>query len=185
MRYLKFLAAVVLVLLAAAVGVAQAQSQGEQDPTLLKEIEIRDSLLEKVGNGAVGIRVTVDGKKAILTGQVPTRAAQELSEEVALNVEGIKSVDNRLKVVPPGSDGATTDQTLEQEMSDARLESKVKRHLYSEIGKRARHIEVEATEGIVSLRGEVPDESRKQLALNTAGKTEGVKQVIDLLRVKD
>ncbi|HVR98523.1 MAG TPA: BON domain-containing protein [Thermoanaerobaculia bacterium] len=182
MRYRGFLAVAVLILLAAAVGGAAAQSQGEADPTLLKEIEIRDSLLEKVGNDAVGIRVTVDGKKAILTGKVPTRAAQELSEEVALNVEGIKSVDNRLKVVPPG--GETTDQTLEQEMADARLETKVKRHLYSEIGKRARHIEVEVTDGIVSLRGEVPDESRKQLALDTAGKTEGVKQVIDLLRVK-
>lgn len=184
MRHRWFRAVLVLVLLAGAVAGARAQSAGEQDATLLKEIEIRDALLEKVGNDAVGIRVTVDGKKAILTGNVPTRSAQELSEEVAKSIEGIKKVDNRLKVAQPGGAAEQAGRTVDQEMADAKLESKVKRHLYSEIGKRARQIEVEVTDGVVSLRGEVPDEGRKQLALDTAGKTEGVKQVIDLLRVK-
>ena len=182
MRYRWFrVTAMILLLLAAAMAGAQAQSQGEQDETLLKEIEIRDALLEKVGNDAVGIRVTVDRKKAILTGKVPTRAAQELSEEVARSIAGIKTVDNRLQVVTPS--GEPGSQDVGEELSDAKLETKVKRHLYSELGKRARKIEVEVTDGVVSLRGEVPDESRKQIALDTARKTAGVKEVIDLLRV--
>ena len=37
---------------------------------------------------------------------------------------------------------------------------------------------------IVSLRGTLPDDNRKQLALQTAGKTEGVRRVIDLIKVK-
>lgn len=183
MRNRRFcLAAMILLLLAGAMTGAQAQSQGEQDETLLREIEIRDALLEKVGNDAVGIRVTVDGKKAILTGKVPTRSAQELSEEVARSIAGIKSVDNRLKVVPPS--GQPDSQDVGEELSDAKLETKVKRHLYSELGKRARKIEVEVTDGVVSLRGQVPDESRKQIALDTTRKTAGVKEVIDLLKVE-
>ena len=187
MRHRGWKGAAILVLLAAAAASGvRAQAAGEQDPTLLKEIEVRDALLEKGGKAAVGIRVTVDGQKAILTGEVPTRAAQEIAEEVALSVDGIKSVENRLKVVPPPG-GSTPDkgpESLDEEVMDAKLESKVKRHLYNEIGKRARQIEVEAAEGVVSLRGEVPDESRKQLALATAGKVKGVKRVIDLLKVK-
>jgi osmotically-inducible protein OsmY len=180
MRHRWFRAALALVLLAAASG-ARAQSAGEMDETLLKEIEVRDALLEKLGKDAVAIRVTVDGKKAILTGEVPTRSAQELSEEVARSIEGIKKVDNRLKVVAPSGE---TSSTADEEVADAMLESRVKRSLYSELGKRARQVEVEATDGVVSLRGKLPDENRKQLALVTAGKVEGVKQVIDLLTVK-
>jgi len=168
-------------------GVARAapQSQGEkeQDAAYAKELEIRDLLLEKGGESAMGIRVTVDRTKAILTGEVPGRPAQELAEEVAKSVEGIKSVDNRLQI-KPRSGGPAPAQTLEQELADARLEAKVKRHIHDEIGQWSKEIGVEAVEGVVSLRGTVPDENRKKLALDTAQKTKGVKKVIDLLKVK-
>ena len=144
-----------------------------------KELEIQNLLLEKIGEDAAGIRVTVDRTTAILTGTVPTRSAQELAEEVAFSVDGIKKIDNRVKVNP-----SSPGRTIDQETADAGLETKVKRHLYSELGKRARKIEVEAVDGVVSLRGTLPDESRKKIALDTAGKTEGVQRVIDLIKVK-
>jgi osmotically-inducible protein OsmY len=156
----------------------------EQDASYAKELEIRELMLEKGGQSALGIRVTVDHAKAILTGDVPTRAAQELAEEVALSVEGIKSVTNRLRVVPPPGKTETADHTVEAETADAYLESKVKRHLYSEIGKRARDLEVEAVDGVVSLRGTLPDDSRKKIAIEAATNTKGVKRVVDLIKVK-
>ena len=161
----------------------QEQKDGEQDANYAKELEIRELLLEKGGEGALAIQVSVDREKAILIGEVPTRAAQELAEEVALSVEGIKSVTNRLRV-KPAAGGKTPDTTLEEETADAYLESKVKRHLYNEIGKRARDLEVEAVDGVVSLRGTLPDESRKQIALDAVTKTKGVTRVIDLIKVK-
>ena len=42
----------------------------------------------------------VDGETAILTGDAPNRATQELIEEVAKSVPGIKKVDNRVKLTP-------------------------------------------------------------------------------------
>jgi osmotically-inducible protein OsmY len=174
--------AVVFALLAAAAP-AVAQGASHSDPTLAKEIEIRNLMLEKGHEAALGIRVRVDGSTAILTGTVPTRAAQELAEEVAKSVDGIKKVDNRLQI-KPASGGPPPTHTVEQEMADAHLEMKVKRQLNGEIGKYAKQIEVEATDGVVSLRGTVPDANRKQLALDTAGKTEGVKRVIDLIKIK-
>ena len=162
---------------------AQAQGEAEQDAAYTKELEIRDLLLEKGGQSAIGIRVTVDRTKAILTGEVPGRPAQELAEEVALSVDGIKSVDNRLQIKPP-SGAAPPTHSLEQEVADARLEAKVKRHIHDEIGKWSKEIGVEAVEGVVSLRGTLPDANRKQLALDSAGKTKGVKKVIDLIKIK-
>ena len=175
--------ALILIPTSGAARAATPQEGGEQDAAYAKELEIRDLLLEKGGESALGIRVTVDRTKAILTGEVPGRPAQELAEEVALSVEGIESVDNRLQIKPP-SGAAPPTHSLEQEVADARLEAKVKRHLHDEIGKWSKEIGVEAVEGVVSLRGTLPDANRKQLALDTAGKTKGVKKVIDLIKIK-
>jgi osmotically-inducible protein OsmY len=60
----------------------------------------------------------------------------------------------------------------------------VKYQLNREIGKTAWKIEVEAVEGVVSLRGTVPDQARLEIALKTAAGVKGVKQVVDLLRVE-
>ena len=45
-------------------------------------------------------------------------------------------------------------------------------------------IEVEATEGIVSLSGTVPDQTRRELAREVAGATRGVAELHDLLRLQ-
>jgi osmotically-inducible protein OsmY len=168
---------------AAAQEKAQEKKESAQDAAYTKELEIRDLLLEKGGQSALGIRVTVDGTKAILTGEVPGRPAQELAEEVARSVDGIKSVDNRLRIKPPSGAAAPT-HSLAEELADAQLEAKVKRHIHGEIGKYSKQIGVEAVDGVVSLRGTLPDANRKQLALDTAAKTEGVKRVIDLIKIK-
>jgi osmotically-inducible protein OsmY len=101
---------------------------------------------------------------------------------VVLSVDGIESVTNRLQIKPPG--GGTASHSMDDEVKDAQLETKVKRHLYTELGKRARQIEVEAVDGVVSLRGTLPDEARKKIALDTAGKTKDVRRVVDLIKVK-
>jgi hyperosmotically inducible periplasmic protein len=178
------LLAFALVLTAGAARVAaQEKKESAQDAAYAKELEIRDLLLEKGGQSALGIRVTVDGTKAILTGEVPGRPAQELAEEVVRSVDGIKSVDNRLRIKPP-SGAAPEPHSMTQELADAQLEARVKRQIHGEIGKWSKQIGVEAVDGVVSLRGTLPDASRKQLALDTAGKTKGVRKVIDLIKIK-
>jgi len=171
---------VVFVLVLALVSApARSAAQSQRDKDYAKELEIQELLFEKGGDAALGIKVTVDRTTAILVGEVPTRAAQELAEEVALSVEGIKSVKNRLQVA-----GGKDKNDAGEETADAYLETKVKRNLFTEIGKRARKIEVEAVDGVVSLRGTVPDEARKKIALDTAAKTNGVKRVVDLIKVQ-
>jgi osmotically-inducible protein OsmY len=73
---------------------------------------------------------------------------------------------------------------VELEVQDAILEARLKKSLLAEIGRYALDVEIESSGGVVSLRGTLPDQERKTLALRTVEKASGVKKVIDLLHVR-
>ena len=60
--------------------------------------DVRLALLDKLGWDALDVKVDVDGGQASLTGEVDKRTTQELAEEVALSVQGVERVDNRLRL---------------------------------------------------------------------------------------
>lgn len=180
-----------IALLAACGGLAgTAPAQGERDAEVaesLLELKVRAALLEKLGSDLLDVGVDAEGGRVVLTGQVESRANQELAEEVALAVEGVDKVKNRLKVRPKADrdeDTPVADAVAdaEHEVNDGLLESRIKVKLLGELGRRAFAIEVEATEGVVTLRGKVPDEARRKIALDTAQSVSGVEEVIDLLK---
>jgi len=167
-------------------GAAFAQQDAETQALITAE-NVKALLLEKGGVHGVTITVTMDGTTAILTGDVATKAVQELATEVALAVDGVKKVDNRLKIIGEKDftkmSAEEAARENERELKDARLESSGKIALYKAIGSSARKIEIEAADGAVSLRGTVPDAERKKVALDTIGKMKDVKKVIDLIKV--
>jgi osmotically-inducible protein OsmY len=171
----------------AAVSLGQATSQ---DAAAALEQKVAAMLVNKLGPDAATIRVVVDSKgKVMLIGTAAKRSTQELAKEVALFVPGVKKVQNKVEFVPTaGSEGNVAEQaaaTTGEETSDSALETSVKYQLNREIGKTAWKIEIEAVEGVVSLRGTVPDQARVDIALKSAMSVKGVKQVIDLLRVEE
>lgn len=175
-----FLTTVTVALAGLLLGAGLAAAQGNQ-ALLQKEEAIQKLLVAKLGADAEGIRVTVTSKKVVLTGMVTDRSTQELAKEVALSVDGVKKVDVQVT--------ASTDRSLgkgqvKDEADDSKVESAVKAALAGEIGKYAGKVEVEVAAGWVSLRGPVPDESRRELALKAAQGVSGVTKVVDLLRVK-
>jgi len=173
-----------------ATAATQEPAQTSQEAALTLEQKIAAMLVSKLGEDAATIRVVVDNRgKAMLVGTTTRRSTQELAKEVALFVPGVEKVQNKVEFVPTAaSEGNVAEQavaTTGDEASDSALETSVKYQLVREIGKRARKIEVEAVEGVVSLRGTVPDQARYDIALTTAKGVGGVKQVIDLLRVEE
>jgi len=175
------------VLLLGAVFAVAAVAEDELSAAWITELKVKAALLEKVGVDAVPIRVRVDRTTAILTGTVTARSAQELCEEVALSVEGISKVDNRVQLDPASQAATPTRRAardVQQELADAQLESEVKLKLYGEIGAHARKVEVEAVDGVVSLRGTLPDAARKRIAIETIERLSRVKKVVDLIRVQ-
>jgi len=171
-----------------AVAIGQETAATSQDAAASLEQQLATMLVDKLGEDARTIRVIVNSKgKAMLIGTAARRSTQELAKEVALFVPGVKKVENKVEYVPAAvAEGNTAEKAMEKtgdEASDSGLETSVKYHLNREIGKTAWKIEVEAVEGVVSLRGTVPDQARHDIALKTAESVKGVKQVVDLLRI--
>ena len=145
------------------------------------ESKISAKLVDAFGNDAKSIRITwVDGK-AILTGKVVERSTQELAEQVALYFPEVKKVDNQLAAE---KDRNIIEGQLKDESIDAGLEAEAKAALAGEIGQHAKDINVEAADGVVALRGTVPDDVRHKLAIESISSLKNVSKVIDLLREK-
>jgi len=172
---LSIVVVVVVAVLTSAIPAAADQQLAE------KESQLRQLMIAKLGPDAEGIRVTLVEKKVILTGKVHERSTQELAKEVALTFPGVSKVDNQLTAVTDASLGSGQ---VSAEVADAKLEVEVKHAVSNEIGKYAKKVEVEVADGVVSLRGPVPDQARLDLAVKAAGKVEGVRKVVDLLAVK-
>jgi osmotically-inducible protein OsmY len=142
----------------------------------ITETRIRSLMLEKLGDDAMGITVRAAGSKVMLTGHVAKRSTAELSKEVALSVEGVKDVDEDVKTYS----GSNPIKKAGKELKDAALESFVKNRILANAGKNAFHAEVEAVDGVISLRGHVSPDARETV-LRTARETKGVVKVVDLL----
>lgn len=179
-----------LLLTACAGSVGPRSSAGTGDRDVAEAglaADVRLALLDKLGWDALDVRVEVDRGEAILLGEVDKRATQELAEEVALSIQGIRRVDNRLRLKPQSAPESAVDRaasTTESEVNDAALEMRVGKNLLAEIGRYALDLEVEVTDGVASVRGTVPDRERKSLALKAAERTSGVRKVIDLIDVR-
>ncbi|HUK12725.1 MAG TPA: BON domain-containing protein [Thermoanaerobaculaceae bacterium] len=144
---------------------------------------VHDALLDRLGPDARDIRIDVHGNRAVLSGTVRRYSTKELSEEVALSVPGVRHTDEEIRVIEPGVHGmARAVWRTEKHVKWALLESRVKTRLVAEIGTEAFHINVEASEGEVSLRGVVPTAAQRELAVRAAASTPGVTRVIDLIR---
>lgn len=69
-------------------------------------------------------------------------------------------------------------------ITDSALTAKVKTALIAETKLESIKIEVESTQGVVTLSGEVPDKASVKLADSIVAKVEGVKDVHNKLKVR-
>jgi osmotically-inducible protein OsmY len=151
------------------------------------ELKVRLALMQKLRADGMRIAIEVRGDEVTLAGRVEERSSQELAKEVALSVTGVRRVRNDIELArqqPNGARVATAVGKVESELTDGLLETKVKLALLDDLGSNAFAVEVEATDGVVSLRGTVPSRSYRSLAVATARETSGVRHVIDLLKLE-
>ena len=165
-------------------GTEEVREQDVSDARL--EAEVRLAILEKLGSDGLDVKVDALGGRVRLSGAVDKRSTQELAEEVVRAVPGVQGVDNALaaREGTAGTPVANAVGKAENEVGDAILEMRVGRNLLGEIGRYALDLEVESTDGVISLRGTLPDAERKSLALRAARETSGVQRVVDLLKVE-
>jgi osmotically-inducible protein OsmY len=151
--------------------------------------KVRIALLEHLKSDALGIHIDARGKDVTLTGEVKERGSVRLAGAVAASVDGVAAVSNRVEVeVEAGGSESGVSQamrTAEAAVQNALVEAHVKARLIAELGEVAFSIEVEAESGVVSLSGTVPDAARRDLAQKIARGTRGVRELHDLLRVRE
>lgn len=143
------------------------------------ELRIQETLIQRLGEDARTIQVSINKQKAFLSGTVNERVTQELAKEVVLSFDQIRSATNRI-------DARKTPTIIEGqaflEGQDAELELRVNRAVAAALGPLAKAIEIEVVEGVASLRGKLPDEASAELARTTVREVSGIRQILDLLK---
>jgi len=140
--------------------------------------KVRLALLKGM-TGADGLRVkvTVRNSEVFLSGEVKDRASEKLAAEMAQSVSGVTSVKSTIRLNP----NAPQQDNFEAEIRDSILASEVKMRLLEEVGDTAMNINVETANGVVSLRGTVPNRTAKKNAIKHVEEMNGVNRVEDLL----
>jgi hyperosmotically inducible periplasmic protein len=114
------------------------------------------------------IKIQSKSGAVTLTGSVSEESHKALARETVAGLSGVKRVDNRLEV---------KGQSLAAENSDAWLITKVKTSLLFHRSVSATATEVDAKDGIVTLRGDADSQAQKDLTTEYAKDVDGVKEV--------
>lgn len=119
------------------------------------------------------IHVKTTNGVVTLDGSVSSSNAKDLAETLSKSIEGVKSVDNQLKVPGANKTVAKTKQTA----SDSWITTKVKSELLADSVSKGLDIKVETTHGVVVLTGILATEDAIKHVKDVAAKVEGVKSV--------
>jgi osmotically-inducible protein OsmY len=134
---------------------------------------------------ANNLEVSVDGGTATLTGTVEEDVNKEMAEQIALGVTGIKTVDNQIVVsadyVP--STRSSQERSFGEVVDDATITATVKSKLLWSKNTEGLQMNVDTTNGKVTLSGDAESEDAKALAATMAENTRGVVSVDNRLVV--
>ena len=162
---------------------------------------------------ARNIKVSADNGRVTLQGHVLNESEHQLALTLARNTDGVKQVVDNLDVqvagpppvgvvngatpgaaatrgttstsTPPSSAGPSTPSASSPIASpdDARITTSIQSKYFMDDRIKGRHINVTTSGGVVTLNGEIADETERAEALLLARTTEGVKRVEDNLRI--
>jgi hyperosmotically inducible protein len=128
-------------------------------------------------------KIDVDTKDGVVTlnGVVETPAAKARAVELARNTSGVTSVVDEITVTPAAA--PTTGTGMTEPITDAILTGKVKTIFLADPSISGLKIDVDTKDGVVTLTGTVPTADEKTRAVDAARQTDGVKSVVDHLKV--
>ncbi|WP_342245691.1 BON domain-containing protein [Pseudomonas sp. OTU5201] len=132
---------------------------------------------------ADGMTTHVDTRagKVTLTGNADNQADKDLAGRLAMNTDGVVSVDNQLVVdaSKPAAAASTKSSTKEAggEVADSWITTKVKSTLMYSSNVNGSDISVSTNSGIVTLSGLVDSGAERDLAIELAQNVRGVKSV--------
>lgn len=130
------------------------------------------------------ISVTADDGVVTLRGRVPDENAHMQAVQTARNTDGVLRLNDELTVGPvPAPETAGAVATAGAVIDDARVTGTIQSKFFLDDEVKGRRIDVDTRGGVVTLRGEVADESERARALTLARATDGVSRVEDSLTI--
>jgi len=138
--------------------------------------KVKSALLADAEVKGLDIKVETNKGEVQLSGFVDTQAQIDRAVSVAKGVEGVKNVDNKMSLKIP--------TTVGEKIDDGIITTKVKGALVAESGIDSGDIAVVTRDGVVQLSGFVKDQAQIDRAVQVARSAEGVKDVMNELRVK-
>ena len=153
-------------------------AQRVQDATVAANVDAM--LLWNQYTDGLDIDVTANDGVVTLTGTADTAGARTRATNVALSVDGVDTVLNRMRV-DPGAMVASADEPVTDDWIEDTLQHV---YLYSTVVNSGA-IDVEASKGDVTLAGTVDNTFERQVAIQLAQDLRGVDRVeADQLRVR-
>ena len=148
-----------------------------------KSPEVTDNIRKSLDQaGYKDVSVSQDREKGVvtLTGTVPTEGDKAQAESIAKSSAGSQVVADQISVRPPGneSDAKTVDSD-----TDKAIEKKLDAVLVK--NKLDRGVKYDVKNGVVTLKGNVPSQSRRTQVEKLAKTVPDVKQVVNELEVKN
>lgn len=144
-------------------------------------------------------RIDVDTKDRVVTlsGAVDTPQARERAMELARTTDGVRDVVDRLTVTPGATPTTGIDDPMQNkarevadkakdavpDLSDAGITTKVKAKFLGDTDVPGLRIDVDTKDGVVTLTGTVGTAAEKQRAMEVAKNTDGVKSVVDRIKI--
>lgn len=161
---------------------------------------------------AYRIDVDTKDRVVTLNGSVDTLRARERAMELARGTDGVRDVVDRLTVTPGVTPTTGIDDKVQREAADAAratdaktddaqkkagdvtdrvgdavgnaaLTTKIKTLFLADTAISGLRIDVDSNNGVVTLTGMVPSAAEKTRALKVAREADGVKSVVDRLKV--
>lgn len=141
-------------------------------------------------------QVNVDTKNGVvtLTGDVDSPLAKERAVQIARNTDGVRDVVDNITVTESAPTGGLYDRddadrtgnigdSNEPLTGDPGITAAVKAKLLADSIVSGLRIDVDTSDGVVTLNGNVKSRAEADRAMMLARKTEGVKRVVNNLKV--
>jgi hyperosmotically inducible periplasmic protein len=129
-------------------------------------------------------QIDVDTQRKVVTlkGAVDSEAARTQAVRLARDTEGVSNVVDQLTVKPRDVAPASLPDAAPG-ASDPGITTAVKSKLLADPAVSGLKIDVDTSEGVVTLSGHVKSNAERETAVRIARETDGVKRVTDMLTV--
>ncbi len=134
---------------------------------------VKSKLIWSKHTEGMDTKVLTKSGKVQLTGTVASEQAKQQAEKLAKNTEGVRAVDNQLKVTERSSSTATGSV-----FADSWITTKVKSTYMYSSNVTGSDISVTTNAGVVTLSGKVESGAQQALAVELAQNIRGVKSVL-------